>query len=954
MRLLVKLAPAFAVILSTPCLTATLHRMMLPSNNSTPAQTPDGISVSGSIVSPTLLLGRGGQDGHLLFPCSTVIRTSSKTALLSCSLHKLAITLRRHPPPSLILTVTRDNRDLSSMERQFGGRYLHASDWRWRNTQAVFLNALRDRIHNALLMSLVLGYLVVFPLQAVVERIATPEADYAEPAFLYTALFILVHDRAAAWGFLYTLYLWWCGCATREKAIFVATWYVGAAVVPFLAGACFWNFLHSRTLLPGSGVGATLWAWVIELSIVNAVECLTGFLTYTHFNNEYEASTGYDLSLVSREYRNHMRRLYSQAAVSRLFDQPLNDTAFTYEGLSSPTEIRLVQVHHRAPPSVHDVTLVTKPLEEKHLRYTAISYVWGDPRKTRKLRINGKWLSVPASTFEIVQDHMQWWAADADRLFWIDSICINQDDDEEKREQIKLMRRIYSEADEVISYLKPEDPAEADIAVTFFTSLLSDVVDERLRSYNFLHIPYQSVAYRALFFPITRAWLQLGQPLSVAWEALSKLYANKYWTRVWIVPELILAPERKGALRIFYGEHELSWRSLYYFTMLQAMTPWDECVDWGFHDLVTCEPLQMSSWRLKAIFDLRLSYQRLAVKHPGLQLPALLTTCRQLQATNPLDRVFALLSALRDGFHIPPELQPEYITNTVDRLYTDLATFCLRNFNPEWLLAMGGVGYSQERLAAPSWVPNWTQPHPVYAVFSMGDGLAWMRTNRNTSSFETASTGSIVELSGSSLQLQSRKLHAISDSASLDGVFGRMAMKDPAGKAAAECLAIIRGVVELTRRMVKTADIDEATVDALGRAISTGLGRAYAFRSIFNRWARLARINGLLDGFQEQTEVDNFMFDAGVEEFECYASVCDLRAVAVVDDGTGFALVPRLTCQDDEIHAIEGVESTFVLRPVRSAGTRRFELVGDCFISPIRGYTGMGEDPGAAATIELV
>jgi Heterokaryon incompatibility protein (HET) len=33
-----------------------------------------------------------------------------------------------------------------------------------------------------------------------------------------------------------------------------------------------------------------------------------------------------------------------------------------------------------------------------------------------------------------------------DRVFWIDAICINQEDDKEKSRQVPMMAQIYSEA----------------------------------------------------------------------------------------------------------------------------------------------------------------------------------------------------------------------------------------------------------------------------------------------------------------------------------------------------------------------------------------------------------------------------------------------------------------------------------------------------------------------------
>lgn len=44
----------------------------------------------------------------------------------------------------------------------------------------------------------------------------------------------------------------------------------------------------------------------------------------------------------------------------------------------------------------------------------------------------------------------------SDRMFWIDALCINQQDIEERIQQIQIMGKIHSSADQVLIWLGPE------------------------------------------------------------------------------------------------------------------------------------------------------------------------------------------------------------------------------------------------------------------------------------------------------------------------------------------------------------------------------------------------------------------------------------------------------------------------------------------------------------------
>ena len=82
--------------------------------------------------------------------------------------------------------------------------------------------------------------------------------------------------------------------------------------------------------------------------------------------------------------------------------------------------------------------------------YDALSYVWGDPKDTLPITVDGKLLQATKSVRLALRRLRSYHNS---RTLWVDAICINQEDQEEKTQQVMLMRYIYSNAKSVQVYL---------------------------------------------------------------------------------------------------------------------------------------------------------------------------------------------------------------------------------------------------------------------------------------------------------------------------------------------------------------------------------------------------------------------------------------------------------------------------------------------------------------------
>ncbi|KAJ0122042.1 heterokaryon incompatibility protein [Diaporthe amygdali] len=88
--------------------------------------------------------------------------------------------------------------------------------------------------------------------------------------------------------------------------------------------------------------------------------------------------------------------------------------------------------------------------------YTALSYVWGSPKRNAVLHLgdDGKRVKITENAEALLRNLRR---PDESRRVWIDGVCINQDDLTERSHQVSLMHAIYSGASNVLVWLGESD-----------------------------------------------------------------------------------------------------------------------------------------------------------------------------------------------------------------------------------------------------------------------------------------------------------------------------------------------------------------------------------------------------------------------------------------------------------------------------------------------------------------
>ena len=119
-----------------------------------------------------------------------------------------------------------------------------------------------------------------------------------------------------------------------------------------------------------------------------------------------------------------------------------------------PDSIRLL----RLIPNKNDTANIRCELFEYTLQesdkvthlYEALSYAWGGSDKPRSIFIDNQYLAV---TLNLHAALLRLRDRDIPRIIWVDAVCINQENEQEKEHQIQSMAKIYGKASRVIVWL---------------------------------------------------------------------------------------------------------------------------------------------------------------------------------------------------------------------------------------------------------------------------------------------------------------------------------------------------------------------------------------------------------------------------------------------------------------------------------------------------------------------
>lgn len=312
---------------------------------------------------------------------------------------------------------------------------------------------------------------------------------------------------------------------------------------------------------------------------------------------------------------------------------------------------------------------ITEPSEPVHVEletyrhshcpsYDTVSYAWGgeqgDSSPCRPIFVGPYW-DVLLQTENCWQMLRYARPTRGIRLLWVDAICINQDNNEERSTQVAMMGQIYNDCERTLVYLGPE-----------------------IVKWHGEHLPERKGLHELAGGGQSRDHSKIE-------EHRKLLESGKYFTRLWIIQELILSPK--------------------------LVIPIDNVAYWADH--TTDSRLSGAAWdwwNNTVPWAKSMGKKELPVQNASEAL--LLTT--QNQSSDPRDRLFGVLALLGLDNTTSPPLRANY-TISNQHVWMGFFSHAIANDGAFWILH-NAPGH-KALASLPSWAPDWNL-HNMWSRFS--------------------------------------------------------------------------------------------------------------------------------------------------------------------------------------------------------------------------------------------
>ncbi|TGO26712.1 hypothetical protein BPAE_0054g00200 [Botrytis paeoniae] len=314
---------------------------------------------------------------------------------------------------------------------------------------------------------------------------------------------------------------------------------------------------------------------------------------------------------------------------------------------------------------------------------------------------------------------------------WIDAICLDQNDPFEKDEQLRVMHLIYINATRVLVWLG-EDERSVDLHAA------AEIISHFSMKKRELKWNAQSIAKKEPSAD-SQAWLQewvgcdwhTGPEYASGWKAIQNILARPYFTRSWIIQEMVLSSNRK----ILVGHHDVTnildlVFIVHNFPQIENRIPAQYLNEPDVIPRIYQLSLAMQTYRtaLKSMYVVPgTNHEFKFAGQNGLNLGELLARFRGKKSTLPMDQVYSVLGMTIDSsitYKVPfwtswsrkrpTQRLPQFDhRQSLRKLCTDTTRYILKEDGDLGTLRMINTHAKPTKDKDwPSWVPDFSSPLP--------------------------------------------------------------------------------------------------------------------------------------------------------------------------------------------------------------------------------------------------
>ncbi|OTB08135.1 hypothetical protein M426DRAFT_7941 [Hypoxylon sp. CI-4A] len=374
--------------------------------------------------------------------------------------------------------------------------------------------------------------------------------------------------------------------------------------------------------------------------------------------------------------------------------EPVRESGYPYRELGD-TDVRLLRIVPGTGPiecTLHQIPIAKVPA------FWALSYVWGDATEKETITLEGKPFQVTKNLYGALHQFRQrpYDIGHPRDDFWIDAICINQDDPDERAHQVARMMEIYHTG-LTIAWLGPIIEPRVD---NFFKRLAHWPHGRRIS---------RREALRVLFRKSRSMWSEwepiddddnitvdeeFGDIFLDVCRAMTWLLCRPWFSRVWTIQEasVLAAPS------IYIGRYRLHSSLLIDIFDILASVDHSLYLTPGGRRIMTLKLIQ------RLYFCIGTGRDDDPEKMDLAQVFMELIRCaNKKESSDPRDQIYGLLGLLRffKNEEMPEELKPNYRL-PFEQVYWDYAVFMYQS-----PYGLGLLDCSVNDLpGVPSWVPD--------------------------------------------------------------------------------------------------------------------------------------------------------------------------------------------------------------------------------------------------------